>query len=166
MARRSLIQELSLELGRELGERGWRVATAESCTGGGIASAITAVPGSSGWFEYGIVSYANQAKQKLLQVSAQALEEEGAVSEAVVRQMLAGVLALSGAELAVAVSGVAGPTGGSPDKPVGTVWFAWGLASGANRVQLFHFSGDRHSIQQESVAQGLRGLLEVLRDAS
>lgn len=156
------IYQMSLQLGQQLAERQWRVAAAESCTGGGISAAITAVSGSSNWFEYGVVSYANQAKQRLLQVSVQTLDREGAVSEAVVRQMLQGVLLLSGAEIAVAVSGIAGPTGGSPDKPVGTVWFAWGLASGEVRTGLFHFLGDRQSIQQQSVAQGLRGLLELL----
>jgi len=156
------IHSLSVQLGQQLIERHWRVATAESCTGGGISAAITAVSGSSNWFEYGVVSYANHAKQRLLQVSVQTLDQEGAVSEPVVRQMLQGVLLLSGSEIAVAVSGIAGPTGGSPDKPVGTVWFAWGLASGEVRTGLFHFSGDRQSIQQQSVAQGLRGLLELL----
>lgn len=156
------IHQLSAQLGQRLAERGWRVATAESCTGGGIAAAITAISGSSNWFEYGIVSYANQAKQRLLQVNVQTLDQEGAVSEAVVAQMLKGVLLLSGAELAVAVSGIAGPTGGSPDKPVGTVWFAWGAASSELRTQLCHFAGDRQSVQQQSVAQGLRGLLDLL----
>lgn len=156
------IYPLSAQLGQQLLKRHWRVATAESCTGGGISAAITAVSGSSNWFEYGVVSYANQAKQRLLQVSVQTLDQEGAVSESVVRQMVQGVLLLSGADIAVAVSGIAGPTGGSPDKPVGTVWFAWALASGEVRTGLFHFSGDRQSIQQQSVVQGLRGLLESL----
>jgi nicotinamide-nucleotide amidase len=157
----SLLQ-LSNLLGEKLLARNWRVATAESCTGGGIASAITAIPGSSAWFEYGIVSYANQAKEKLLHVSPQTLLHDGAVSQAVVEQMVTGVLALSGAEIAVAVSGVAGPAGGSVEKPVGTIWFAWGLASGEIYSQCFHFSGDRQSIQQQSVVQGLSGLLSHL----
>lgn len=158
----SSILQLSDLLGEKLLARNWRVATAESCTGGGIAAAITATAGSSAWFEYGIVSYANQAKEKLLRVNAQILLQDGAVSQAVVEQMVAGVLALSGADIAVAVSGVAGPTGGSLEKPVGTVWFAWGLASGQIYSQCFHFSGDRASIQQQSVAQGLSGLLAHL----
>lgn len=156
------IHQLSTQLGQRLAERHWRVAAAESCTGGGISAAITAISGSSNWFEYGVVSYANQAKQRLLQVSVQTLDQEGAVSEAVVLQMLKGVLLLSSAEIGVAVSGIAGPTGGSLDKPVGTVWFAWGLATGEVRTQVFQFSGDRQSVQQQSVAQGLRGLLELL----
>ena len=158
----STIIQLSTALAQRLSQRGWRVAAAESCTGGGISAAITAIPGSSAWFEYGIVSYANQAKHKLLQVSTRTLDEQGAVSEAVVREMLKGVLALAGADVAVAVSGIAGPTGGTADKPVGTVWFAWGLASGEVRTQLLHFTGDRQSVQQQSVAQGLRGLLDLL----
>jgi nicotinamide-nucleotide amidase len=161
-ANAAAIYQLSAQLGQRLAERSWRVATAESCTGGGISAAITAISGSSNWFEYGVVSYANQAKQRLLQVSVQTLDQEGAVSEAVVVQMLKGVLLLSGSDIGVAVSGIAGPSGGSPDKPVGSVWFAWGLASGELRTQLCHFAGDRQSVQQQSVAQGLRGLLEML----
>ncbi len=154
--------QLSQLLGEKLLARQWRVATAESCTGGGIAAAITAVAGSSSWFEYGIVSYANQAKQKLLHVNSQTLLQDGAVSKTVVEQMVAGVLALSGADIAVAVSGVAGPSGGSEEKPVGTVWFAWGLASGEVRSECFYFSGDRTAVQEQSVVQGLQGLLKLL----
>ncbi len=141
---------------------GWRVATAESCTGGGIAAAITAVAGSSSWFECGIVSYANSAKEKLLHVNPQTLLEHGAVSQAVVEEMVAGVLNLSDADIAVAVSGVAGPTGGTAEKPVGTVWFAWGLASGEIYSECFHFVGDRTAVQSQAVVQGLGGLLKLL----
>lgn len=158
----SKLLELSNVLGEKLLARGWRVATAESCTGGGISAAITAVPGSSSWFEYGIVSYANQAKEKLLQVNPQTLLHQGAVSQAVVEQMAVGVLALSGADIAVAVSGVAGPTGGTPERPVGTVWFAWALAGGQIYSECFHFAGDRAAIQSQAVAQGLNGLLKLL----
>ena len=158
----SQLLQLSSLLGERLQARGWRVATAESCTGGGIAAAITAIAGSSAWFEYGIVSYANHAKEKLLQVDSDTLLQEGAVSRAVVEQMLAGVLQLSGAEIALAVSGVAGPSGGTPEKPVGTVWFAWGLASGKTYSECFSFVGDRASIQAQSVVQGLSGLLNLI----
>jgi nicotinamide-nucleotide amidase len=154
--------QLSELLGQKLQARNWRVATAESCTGGGIAAAITAVAGSSAWFEYGIVSYANQAKQTLLNVGSETLAREGAVSRAVVEQMLAGVLVLSSADIAVAVSGIAGPSGGTSEKPVGTVWFAWGLATGEIFSECFHFSGDRNTVQQQAVAQGLSGLLTLL----
>ena len=157
----SLLQLSSL-LGEKLLANGWRVATAESCTGGGIATAITAVAGSSSWFEYGIVSYANSAKEKLLHVNSQTLLEHGAVSQAVVVEMVAGVLALSGADIAVAVSGVAGPSGGTAEKPVGTVWFAWGLASGEIYSECFHFVGDRTAVQSQAIVQGLNGLLKLL----
>lgn len=153
--------ELSERLGRQLAARGWRVATAESCTGGGVAAAITAVAGSSAWFEYGIVSYANSAKQKLLGVSEQSLAAEGAVSEAVVKQMVQGVLALSGAELAVAISGIAGPGGGSPEKPVGTVWFAWASSAGDIATRCVHIKGTRVLVQAQAVESALLGLLAM-----
>lgn len=154
--------QLSSLLGEKLSARGWRVATAESCTGGGIAAAITAIAGSSSWFEYGIVSYANSAKEKLLHVNPQTLLEHGAVSQVVVEQMVAGVLALSDADIAVAVSGVAGPSGGTAEKPVGTVWFAWSLASGEIYSECFYFAGDRSSVQSQAVVQALNGLLKLL----
>jgi nicotinamide-nucleotide amidase len=158
----SSVLQLSSHLGEKLFARGWRVTTAESCTGGGIAAAITAIAGSSSWFEYGIVSYANSAKEKLLNVNPQTLLQHGAVSQAVVEEMIAGALALSGADIAVAVSGVAGPSGGTIEKPVGTVWFAWGLASGDIHSECFHFVGDRASVQSQAVVQGLSGLLKLL----
>lgn len=153
--------ELSERLGRQLAARGWRVATAESCTGGGVAAAITAVAGSSAWFEYGIVSYANSAKQKLLGVSGQSLAAEGAVSETVVKEMVQGVLALSGAELAVAISGIAGPGGGSPEKPVGTVWFAWASSAGDIATRCVHINGTRALVQAQAVESALLGLLAM-----
>lgn len=159
---RSRAVALAQRLGRALEARGWRVTTAESCTGGGIAAAITEVAGSSAWFEYGLVTYANGAKQRLLGVSAETLEAEGAVSEAVVRQMARGALSLAEADLAVAVSGVAGPGGGSPDKPVGTVWLGWsrsgdgGVESGA---RCCHFDGDRAAVRSQTVVAALEQLL-------
>lgn len=156
------VEQLSAILGQKLLARGWRVATAESCTGGAIAAAITSIAGSSEWFGYGIVSYANQAKHKLLNVSIQSLEQEGPVSETVVREMVTGVLALSGANIAVAVSGIAGPDDDGSAQPVGTVWFAWGLASGEILTERFHFPGDRTGVQLQAVEQGLRGLLNFL----
>ncbi len=150
---------LSQRLGEQLLQRHWRIATAESCTGGGLSAAITAVAGSSNWFEYGIVSYANVAKQKLLGVSAETLDQYGAVSKAVVIEMARGLLNLSAANIAVATSGIAGPTGGSPEQPVGTVWFAWALATGEIHAELKCFSGERIEIQQQAVAHALEGLL-------
>jgi len=156
------VHELSDLLGEKLLARGWRVATAESCTGGGVAAAITEIAGSSSWFEYGIVSYANRAKEKLLHVNSDVLLHEGAVSQTVVEQMVKGVLSLSDADIAVAISGIAGPSGGTSEKPVGTVWFAWGLASGTINSTCCYFSGDRVLVQQQSVKYALTGLLKLL----
>jgi nicotinamide-nucleotide amidase len=143
--------QLSQHLGEQLLARNWRIATAESCTGGGVAAAITAIAGSSAWFEYGIVSYANAAKEKLLGVSHATLACEGAVSEAVVIEMARGALNISGADISVAISGVAGPSGGSPEKPVGTVWFALARATGEIKTELKYFAGDRETVQQQAV---------------
>ncbi|KAA0019949.1 CinA family protein [Salinicola corii] len=152
-------------LSRRLGEAclalGVRLTTAESCTGGGVASAITAIAGSSAYFETGYVTYANAAKQRLLGVSRATLEAHGAVSEETVREMVIGACRDSGAELGVAVSGVAGPAGGSPDKPVGTVWFAWGNQH-HQRVQRHHLPGDRRRVRELAVAVALSGLIESL----
>src|SRR5919108_5340065 len=126
------LEQLAMRLGRALLVRGWRVTTAESCTGGWIAKAITDVPGSSQWFDGGIVAYSNAAKQRSLGVPQEVLDVHGAVSEAAVRAMADGARLRSGVELAVAVSGVAGPRGGTPDKPVGTVWLAWSGPQGVS----------------------------------
>ena len=155
---------LSRRLGDCLAQRGWLAATAESCTGGGIAAAITEVPGSSAWFEYGLVTYANKAKQSLLGVSEDLLAREGAVSESVVKAMALGALEVSGADLTVAVSGIAGPGGGSADKPVGRVWFAWASHNaGGSRVKTLRreFSGDRRSVREQTVVCALEGLIEL-----
>jgi nicotinamide-nucleotide amidase len=144
---------------------GKSVATAESCSGGWIAKALTDVPGSSGAFGFGIVSYSNEAKEAMLGVKSATLESDGAVSEAVVREMVQGVLKLSGADLAVAVSGVAGPGGGSADKPVGSVWFAFGrLQDGQYAVDAVkhRLDGDRAAVRARSVALALQGLRERL----
>lgn len=158
----SLIR-LAQTLGDELSHKGWRIATAESCTGGGVAAAITAIAGSSAWFEYGVVTYANAAKQKLLGVTAESLATEGAVSEAVVIEMARGALALSGADLAVAVSGIAGPGGATPGKPVGTVWFAWATADGDLNTAIHHIAGDRAGVQHGAVIHALEGALAICR---
>jgi len=155
------IHELAATLVGELNRRKKAVASAESCTGGWIAKALTDVPGSSGCFGYGIVSYSNGAKESMLGVQNRTLAEHGAVSEAVVREMAEGALRLSGADIAVAVSGVAGPDGGSDDKPVGTVWFAWstrgpgGIETDADQRR---FEGNRESIRMQTVLHGLKGV--------
>lgn len=160
------IHVLAETLVRELCGAGKSVATAESCTGGWVAKALTDIPGSSGAFAYGIVSYSNGAKESMLGVNAASLAEHGAVSEAVVREMAAGVLQLSGASFGVAISGVAGPGGGSAAKPVGLVWFAWARRRKASCdvvAECRQFDGDRDSVREQSVIVALQGVLERLR---
>ncbi len=148
-------------LAQALQDKAYRVATAESCTGGGIASAFTDLAGSSAWFECGFVTYSNKAKERMLGVCAHTLARHGAVSEETVRAMVQGAVAHSDANLAVAVSGVAGPSGGTLAKPVGTVWIAWGDAK-QQQAQCFYFSGDRQAVRQQSVLAAVRGLLSWL----
>lgn len=150
--------QLAEQLGKALHQRGCSVTAAESCTGGGVAHAITAVPGSSAWFGCGFVTYANSAKHRLLAVSDEILAREGAVSEEVVRQMAEGASAASGAEFAVAISGIAGPGGGSSDKPVGTVWFAWATPNGT-QAKKYLLSGDRSSLREQAIEISLKELL-------
>lgn len=156
------IYELSERLGMALQARGRVLATAESCTGGWISQAVTMVPGSSNWFDCGFVTYTNRSKKDLLGVQASSLARDGAVSEGVVREMAAGVLQRSQADYSVAVSGVAGPDGGSPDKPVGTVWLALAERSGSTRAVRLHFQGDRDAVRRQSVLAALRALLELV----
>ena len=156
------IQTLTQQLAELLLARGWQLATAESCTGGGIAAALTDLAGSSQWFDRGFVTYSNQAKQDMLGVSVATLTRDGAVSEATVREMVAGALAHSAAQVAVAVSGIAGPSGGSADKPVGTVYLAWQVAGAEPVVRCEHFDGDRAAVRSQTVESALRGVLHVL----
>lgn len=148
-------------LAHELKARGLMMATAESCTGGLIAGACTEVSGSSEWFERGFVTYSNAAKHELLGVSTALIDQHGAVSEPVARAMAAGALANSPAQLAVAVTGVAGPTGGSAEKPVGTVWFGWATPEGVT-TEHRRFDGDRSAVRQATVQHALAGLLQRL----
>jgi nicotinamide-nucleotide amidase len=156
------IHRLAVRVGRRLLARGWRLATAESCTGGWIAKAITDVAGSSQWFEAAYVTYSNAAKVQALEVGRRTLARHGAVSRAVVQEMVRGALKASGANLAVAVSGIAGPDGGTPEKPVGLVWLCWGNRRGravrlkTRRVQL---RGNRAAVRSRSVVLALQGLL-------
>jgi len=154
------VDELARQLGEHLRRRGEQVSTAESCTGGGIAEAITRVPGCSGWFEGAYVTYSNRQKTALLQVPAGLFEQVGAVSREVVEAMARGAQRLSGARYAVAVSGIAGPDGGTPDKPVGTVWLAWADA-GQVRSECRQFSGDRAGVRAQTVECALQGLLSL-----
>jgi nicotinamide-nucleotide amidase len=142
---------------------GLRIATAESCTGGLIAAACTTIAGSSDWFERGFVTYSNEAKTEMLGVTPALIAAHGAVSEPVARAMAEGALAHSHAQLAVAVTGVAGPGGGSPSKPVGTVWLAWACVGQATRSELLKLDGDRRSIREQTVQQALQRLLDAAR---
>ena len=146
-------------------KRRWRLATAESCTGGMIAATCTDLAGSSDWFERGLVTYSNEAKCELLGVAAPLIAEHGAVSAAVVRAMAAGALTHSHAQVAVAVTGIAGPTGGSTAKPVGTVWFGWATPQGVTS-EVQHFVGDRAAVRAATVQHALRGLHALLAIAA
>ena len=148
-----------------LRQKQWMMATAESCTGGLIAGACTDLAGSSDWFERGIVSYSNAAKAELLGVDPALIDTHGAVSEPVVRAMAAGALSHSHAQVAVAVTGVAGPAGGSADKPVGTVWFGWSV-NGQLRSERRHFEGDRAAVRAATVHYALQTLVHLIRNPS
>jgi nicotinamide-nucleotide amidase len=170
-------EPLVLALGDALRARRWRMASAESCTGGLIAATCTAVAGSSDWFERGFVTYSNEAKQQMLAVPAALIERHGAVSEEVVRAMCAGALRHANAQLAVAVTGIAGPTGAVPGKPVGTVWLAVDASDGANgangakgvngksgaEVQRLQLDGDRGAVRAATVMHALQRLLAAAR---
>jgi nicotinamide-nucleotide amidase len=157
--------DLAAKLGERMKARGLKVATAESCTGGWISMELTAIAGSSDWFDRGFVTYSNEAKRELLDVGADLLERHGAVSEAVALAMAEGALRHSGADLSVSVTGIAGPGGGTAAKPVGTVCFGW---SGLGETQAVtrRFAGDRESVRRQSVAAALEGLLERLEKKS
>ena len=155
------IPTLTRQLAGLLLAKGQMMATAESCTGGMIAAACTDLAGSSAWFERGFVTYSNEAKTELLGVPAALIAEHGAVSEPVVRAMAEGALRHSRAQVAVAVTGVAGPGGGSADKPVGSVWLGWATAAGVV-TQLCHFDGDRQQVRKATVQRALQGLNDML----
>lgn len=161
----SELEVLARELGAALLERGEWLAAAESCTGGWLAQSVTAIAGSSGWFDRGFVTYSNAAKLEMLGVPETTLERHGAVSEATARAMAQGALARSRADWTVAITGIAGPSGGSPEKPVGTVCFAWAAREGGCEAQICRFDGDRAAIREQSVRHALRGLLARLADS-
>lgn len=158
----STVNQMISSLAKRLVERKLTVAVAESCTGGWIAQQMTALAGSSAWFECGVVSYSNAMKSQLLGVSEELILAEGAVSEAVVREMAEGILRVAGADLSVAVSGIAGPGGGSLEKPVGTVWLAWARKEGDTEAQCFHFEGDREEVRWQAVESAVTGLLKKI----
>ncbi len=164
---------LTEQLAEALLQHGWMLATAESCTGGMMASRCTDLSGSSNWFERGFVTYSNEAKHEMLGVDSALIAEHGAVSEAVVQAMALGALRHSRAQVSIAVTGVAGPTGGTADKPVGMVWLAWGLPSDAGptldaeaawvKTELMHFAGDRAAVREATVQHALKTLRDLLQ---
>lgn len=156
------LEELSEKVGQALLANKLRLATAESCTGGWVAQVITQISGSSQWFDRGFVTYSNEAKLEMLGVSPETLLHHGAVSEQTVREMAEGALNNSRAQITVAISGVAGPTGGTPDKPVGMVCFAWSHDGFPTQATTQYFSGDRHQIRRQSVNFALQHLLELI----
>ena len=145
-----------------LQQRGQMMVTAESCTGGWIAKVLTDIPGSSAWFEAGLVAYSYEAKEALLGVHPHTLERTGAVSQETVVEMVSGALARYGASVAVAVTGIAGPGGATPGKPVGTVWIGWKRRGGYAHAQMFHFDGDREAVRRQTVAAALVGTQKIL----
>lgn len=153
---------LSAQVGALLKAHGLMLVTAESCTGGGVAQAITDIAGSSAWFERGLVTYSNASKVEMLAVRQATLDAHGAVSEATVREMLEGALTHSNAQVALAITGIAGPDGGTPAKPVGTVWFAWGIKHGARIARVHQLHGTRAEIRAQAVIIALQGTLEIL----
>jgi nicotinamide-nucleotide amidase len=155
-----LLEILAAQVGALLRANGQKLATAESCTGGWVAQCLTAVAGSSDWFDRGFVSYSNEAKNEMLGVEIDTLLTHGAVSEATAAAMAAGALRHSRADWALAITGVAGPGGGSPDKPVGTVCFGWAARDGRIETQTRHFSGNREQVRAQSVAHALDGVLQ------
>ncbi|MCC8536542.1 CinA family protein [Xanthomonas codiaei] len=155
--------QLAQSLSAQLRAARERLVTAESCTGGWIAKAMTDIAGSSDWFDCGMVAYSYEAKQALLRVRPQTLEVHGAVSRETVIEMVSGALVTSGGSIAVAVTGIAGPGGGSEDKPVGTVWIGWKRRGGYASAQLFRFDGDRDAVRRQTVVAALHGLSALLQ---
>jgi nicotinamide-nucleotide amidase len=155
------ILDMAAKVGRALETRGLSMATAESCTGGGVAQAVTEIPGSTGWFECGFVSYSNASKTEMLEVPAALIAQFGSVSVEVAAAMAEGAVANSNADVAVSTTGIAGPTGAVPGKPVGTVCFGWSRG-GATHTERLVFSGDRHAVREQTVAHALNGLLRFL----
>ena len=153
------LRDLADALGHGLLSRRLKLATAESCTGGWVAKVVTEVPGCSDWFDASFVAYSYEAKEAMLGVDRRILERYGAVSEEAVQEMVRGALSRSRANVALAITGIAGPTGGNPDKPIGTVWVAWGYGHHPPQAQVFHFPGDRDAVRRATVRAALKGLI-------
>ncbi|PKF61643.1 damage-inducible protein CinA [Psychromonas sp. psych-6C06] len=156
------VQELALLLGDKLTKAGLVAATAESCTGGGVAYAITEVAGSSQWFDRSFITYSNDAKMQMLEVNKASLDQYGAVSEQVVTEMATNAVKFSEADISVAISGIAGPGGGTAEKPVGTVCFSWYNAHGGEKTETYLFVGDRSEVRTQAIRLALTGLIEII----
>ena len=156
------LHEITQELARVLIKNHWHLSTAESCTGGMVAASITELAGSSEWFERGYVTYSNQSKSEDIDVSQNLIEQHGAVSDQVARAMALGAKQNSGSDLSLSITGIAGPTGGSPEKPIGTVCFAWALANDQIVSETKHFEGNRQQIRQQACDFSLRKLLSLV----
>lgn len=157
-----IIKQLALQLGQHLKKRRLKLATAESCTGGGLAYFITDIPGSSEWFERGFVTYSNASKEDLLDVKTATLDQYGAVSQQVAHEMAEGALANSQAEVAIAITGIAGPDGGSLTKPVGTVWFGWSGNHMNTVTDVRNFAGDRQAVREQAIQFALETLIQFI----
>ena len=156
------LEALAEQVGAALKARGWMLATAESCTGGWVGEVVTSVAGSSLWFDRGFITYTNQSKQEMLGVSEKTLAEFGAVSEPTVSEMAAGALKHSHADITLAISGIAGPGGATPGKPVGMVCMAWATRNGAGQSTTRHFAGDRTEVRRQAVVAVLQGILGLI----
>lgn len=164
-----MLLALARQVGQILKDNGLKLVSAESCTGGWIGQIVTAVPGSSAWYDRGFITYSNLSKQQMLHVQPQTLARFGAVSEQTAREMVQGALAASQAQIAVSVTGIAGPAGDSAEKPVGTVCFAWllkNLSISTASSRTCYFSGDRAAVRRQSVAVALQGILELLKNSA
>ena len=157
------ITELARRLGRAAKRRKVEIVTAESCTGGGVATAITRISGSAKWFDRGFVTYANDAKRQMLGVRQRTLKRFGAVSEEVAREMARGALKHSPSDVSVSITGIAGPTGAAPGKPVGLVWFAWAARKGPVQTRRFVFPGGRVQVRMQAVYVAMQGLIDLLK---
>lgn len=162
MSAQAELEALAAQVGAALAAQGWMVTTAESCTGGWVAQCLTAIAGSSVWFDRGFVTYSYSAKEAMLGVPRETLERHGAVSEPVARAMAQGAVAHSEAHWALAITGIAGPSGGSPEKPVGTVCFAWARRDGGCLAETWRFEGNREAVRAGAVRHSLSGLLQLL----
>ena len=159
-------EQLANAVGEQFRSRGWKIITAESCTGGGLAYALTSIAGSSGWFERGLVTYSNISKEELLGVSPATLATFGSVSAQTAQEMAEGALHRSKAQASIALTGIAGPEGGTLDKPVGTVWIACATTMAATQVTHHHFSGERNNIREQSIKAALQILLNITAPAA